>query len=1041
MPRVIACLTIAAVGIAWSPVSTPAAYAASSDVVISQVYGGGGGSGATYNRDFVEIFNRGATAVSLTGKTVQYASATGVGNFGANPVTMLSGSLEPGGHYLVHMASGGPTGAGLPTADATGTVAMSASAGKVILVDSTSGLACNGSSTPCSPAQIALIRDLVGYGSTTTFSEGSPTGTLSTTLAALRKTNGCTETDSNAGDFAVATPDPRNTASAATVCSAPDTAPAVSSTVPDNGGTLSMGGNLTVTFSEPVTVSGSWFTLSCTTSAAVSATVTGGPSTFTLDPDSTLVAGEGCTLTVLASAVTDQDASDPPDAMAADHVTAFTVQDPCTLAFTTIGSVQGPGPSAAITGPVTTKGVVTADFEGAAAVGGFYLQDVNGDANTATSDGIFVYTGNANLVAKGQVVRVTGYARERYGQTTLNGANSDTSAITAGGVDQCGPGSVAVTDVVLPWASATVPEQYEGMLVRFPQDLVIAGTSDYDRYGELTLAAPASGEPRLLTGTEVGQPGPAALAITATNVLSTVILDDAASGQNPAALRHPDGAPFGLSHLFRAGDTVSATTGVLGFDYSAYRLYPTAAATFTVTNPRPAAPSGGAVRVASVNASNYFLTGDGAGLCGPAKTMPCRGWDADQPAEFTRQRTKLLSALATVDADIIGLTEVENTTDVEPLSDLVTDMPGWSYIDTGTIGTDAIRSGLLYRTSDVAPVGAFAVLDAGVDARFVDTANRPTLAQAFRDLTTGDVFTVAVNHFRSKGSACAGDPDLGDGQGDCNGIRTQAAQALMDWLATDPSGSGTSDVLVIGDLNSYSQEDPVRAVIAGADDTAGTGDDFTDLLGEEPAGARYSYIFDAQAGSLDHALASSSLAAHVVLAAVWHVNSDESDVLNYDTTFKPDSQEALYAPDAYGFGDHDPLIVGIDRPSISPPPDTPGPTPTVTPGPTPTGTPTVTKQSQTVPLPPRRIKRRGLTVLARSGLRTSAGQPVTSVVRGKQRKAGVRLFRVVHSKGALKVRTYGVKGVRLRLVQSAAGTETFVAFNRTIRYVNGKRRG
>ena len=150
------------------------------------------------------------------------------------------------------------------------------------------------------------------------------------------------------------------------------------------------------------------------------------------------------------------------------------------------------------------------------------------------------------------------------------------------------------------------------------------------------------------------------------------------SAQKPPALRHPDGTPFTLSHLFRAGDTVSDATGILGYDYSAYRLYPTAAATYTATNPRPSVPSGGALRVASVNASNFFLTGDGAGLCGPAKDMACRGWDADQPTEFTRQRTKLLSALTALDADIIGLTEVENTTGVEPLADLVAGMPGWA---------------------------------------------------------------------------------------------------------------------------------------------------------------------------------------------------------------------------------------------------------------------------------------------------------------------------------------------------------------------------
>ncbi|HSB88056.1 MAG TPA: lamin tail domain-containing protein, partial [Ilumatobacteraceae bacterium] len=121
------------------------AQALSPDIVISQVYGGGGNTGAPYRNDFIELFNRGTTTVSLAGKSVQYASATSTGNFGSNPVTVLSGSLAPGQYYLVQQASGGTTGAALPTADATGTVNMSATGGKVALVDSTTGLVCNGS--------------------------------------------------------------------------------------------------------------------------------------------------------------------------------------------------------------------------------------------------------------------------------------------------------------------------------------------------------------------------------------------------------------------------------------------------------------------------------------------------------------------------------------------------------------------------------------------------------------------------------------------------------------------------------------------------------------------------------------------------------------------------------------------------------------------------------------------------------------------------------------------------------------------------------
>src|SRR4029450_6420347 len=136
------------------------------------------------------------------------------------------------------------------------------------------------------------------------------------------------------------------------------------------------------------------------------------------------------------------------------------------------------------------------------------------------------------------------------------------------------------------------------------------------------------------------------------------------------------------------------------------------------------------------------------------------------------------------------------------------------------------RVGVIYKPSKVTPVGRFAVLDSSDDPRFLDTKNRPALAHTFDDLSNGARFTVVVNHLKSKGSDCldVDDPDTGDGQGNCNLTRAAAAQAVADWLATDPTGSGDADVLIIGDLNSYAMEDPVTAIKAGADDAPGTPD-------------------------------------------------------------------------------------------------------------------------------------------------------------------------------------------------------------------------
>ena len=706
-------------------------------------------------------------------------------------------------------------------------------------------------------------------------------------------------------------------------CLAEDAAPEVASTYPMDGATdFPIGANLTVTFSEPVDLTVGWFDLSCSTSGTVSAAVTGGPASFTLNPDVNLVGGESCTLTIYAANVTDQDANDPPDNMVLDFTVGFTPYDVCMDPYTPIYNIQGSGASVALPGIRTTKGVVVGDFEGTGAASGFYLQDLTGDGNPATSDGIFVYTGGSDLVNVGQVVRVTGYARERFNQTTINGSNSNSSAVPAANIIQCGTGSVTPTDVSMPFTMVDEPERFEGMLVRFPQSLVIAEYFNYDRFGEIVLALPLDGEARPFTGTAIDEPGALALDRAYQNSLRRITLDDANSSQNPTVLRHPNGLPFALDNRFRGGDLVTNAVGVLGYDFSLYRIVPTGPADYTAVNPRPAAPEpvGGSLRVAAMNTLNFFVTPDyptGNPLdnaCGPLQNVECRGWDSDQVDEYTRQRTKLLAALSGLDADIIGLNEMENTTGVEPLAEIVSGLPGYAYIDTGTIGTDAIKVGIIYRTARVAPLGAYQTLDSADDPRFIDTKSRPALAQTFMDLSTGGIFTVAVNHFKSKGSDCndLGDPDAGDGQGNCNGTRTLAAQALVDWLATDPTGSGDPDFIIMGDLNSYAMEDPIDAVKAGPDDMPGTSDDYVNLINYFQGTYAYSYTFDGQAGYLDHALANTSLFSQITGAADWHINSDEPDVLDYDTSFKPAAQDALYEPNAYRTSDHDPVIIGMN---------------------------------------------------------------------------------------------------------------------------------
>lgn len=191
----------------------PAARSASSEMVVSQVFAGGGNASAPYTNDFVELFNRGTSTVDLSTWSIQYATGSGT----SWQVTPLSGSVPAGGHYLIQLASAAAIGAALPTPDATGTSNLAVSGGKVALVHSATALACGSSVGSCSAD--ASVVDLVGYGSATDYEGGAAAPAISNTTAAVRAGGGCTDTDTNSSDFASAAPTPRNSAAAAAPCS------------------------------------------------------------------------------------------------------------------------------------------------------------------------------------------------------------------------------------------------------------------------------------------------------------------------------------------------------------------------------------------------------------------------------------------------------------------------------------------------------------------------------------------------------------------------------------------------------------------------------------------------------------------------------------------------------------------------------------------------------------------------------------------------------------------------------------------------------
>ncbi len=568
----------------------------------------------------------------------------------------------------------------------------------------------------------------------------------------------------------------------------------------------------------------------------------------------------------------------------------------CDLDIVTIGSVQGAGSASESDGDsLRLEGVVTADFQGATAFDGFYLQDA-GDGDAATSDGIFVYYPGGPEVSVGDVVNVAGEVDEFAGLTELKAVDLE---VCASG--QALPAPVALT---LP-ASVEQREALEGMYVTLPQQLTIGETFDFARFGTISLTLGRQYQPTGLYDAGSAE----AVALAAKNAAESIGVDDGRGQQNPDPAIHPNGDEFTLDNTFRSGDLVTNTTGVLDYRFATWGVQATEGADFAVGNPRPEAPQvGGELKVASFNVLNYFTTLTGSDARG-----------ANDPVEFARQEAKIVSALAEIDADVFGLIEIENNgTAVKALTDALNDRVGpdvYDYSATGKIGSDVITTALIYKPESVTPVGAFQLMEERNDPRWLDDYNRPALTQTFAD-DAGSTFTVVVNHLKSKGSDCndVGDPEDSDGQGNCNGVRTAAAEALADWLATDPTGQDTvGRELILGDLNSYAQEDPIQVL---------TGAGYTDLHAEFHGSDAYSYVFDGMLGYLDYALSGSDLLDEVTGADAWNINADEPSLIDYDMSFKQPAQDALFAPDPYRSSDHDPVIVGLDLT----PPDTTAPT-------------------------------------------------------------------------------------------------------------------
>lgn len=580
---------------------------------------------------------------------------------------------------------------------------------------------------------------------------------------------------------------------------------------------------------------------------------------------------------------------------------------------TLIHDVQGAGPVAALEGQVVgVEAVVTATVSN-----GFYLQeeDFDVDADPLTSEGIFVFTGDTPNVEISATYQVTGTVSEFFGLTQIS---ADTLSLI-------GLGTLpSVSNLTFPFSLSAELEAVEGMRVSVSSGssnpLTVIETFNFDRFGEIVLSDGIQIQPTQIYDAQ--SQSAEIQALIAENAATRLIIDDGNTAQNPTSFGYiaNDTAGDDGDGILSAGDDFTSDgptlrigaeldapiNGVVSYAFGDYRVIPTDTLSFDPATNEGARDStapdvGGDLKVVSFNALNYFTT------------LGERG--ANTPEDLARQTEKLVNALVELDGDVIGLQELENNgfgsgSAIAALVAAVNAQLGsevYDYVDPtadgASIGTDAITNGFMYKLDAVDVINSdYLIFDDGDQQR-----NRPAIAATFED-ANGERITIAVNHFKSKGPSglTEGDPlnpdsDQGDGQGFWNETRTDAANQLTAWLATDPLGSGDPDFLILGDLNAYSQEDPVQAI-----ETAGYDNLLEMFVGAEDA---FSFVFNGQQGALDQALSSSSLTNQITGVEEWHINSLEPDLLSYNSTF---TDAGFYnGDDVFSASDHDPLVLGL----------------------------------------------------------------------------------------------------------------------------------
>lgn len=845
---------------------------AGAGVVISQIYGGGGNSGATYTHDFIELHNRESADVSVAGWSVQYASATG----SSWAITPLTGTIPARGYYLIQQARGSGGSTLLPAPDAIGNIAMAATAGKVALVAATPVL------TGTCPRSAAV--DFVGYGPTANCFEGSgPTAALSNTTAALRLGDGAIDTNDNAADFIVVAPLPHRTPPSGIGRALPASLPSGASTlltVATTQGTLpaamvtQVTGDLTAFgggVAEPLFDDGTHGDVAAGDAVySVAVAVTGAPgfrsATFT---------------------ITD----------AIGRTGSASVRLAVETALVPISSVQGAGTASLLRDQfVTTSGIVTARRDN-----GYFIQTPHGldDGNPLTSEGLFVFTGasNATWPNVGDVIRVSGNVVEfpadaPAGSLTELGGGPVFHATATG---QPLPAPVELLpSFTAPTGDTAQLERFEAMRVAahlrviapsrgFRNETTATGTSTGEFYAVIEGVARPVREPGLQPGDSVPSDLPCCVPRFDGNPERLRVLSD----------RQPGAARLDVA----TGQRLTGVTGVLDFTFGLYTVLPDPGAV-TVAGTIAAAPAplprDNEFTVASFNLERFFDADDDPSIDDVVLTA-----DAVE-----RRLSKALLTIRDVMRlpDILGVVEVENRAILEDLAERINldavavGAPTPQYEARLEEGNDVggIDVGFLVKK---ARVSVLAVIQEGKNATFMFNGqprilnDRPPLVlEALVHGPSGAPVpvTVIVNHLRSL-------LDITEPE---NGARVRAKRAAQaEFLAQLVQQRQPSQrVIVVGDFNAFQFNDGLVDVMgtitgrpAAANEVAQATLDFVepnltnlgDLLGPQ---GHYSFVFDGNAQALDHILVNDLAHRHVSRMHYARSNADFPESLRGDAT-------------------------------------------------------------------------------------------------------------------------------------------------------------